>query len=342
MTIKTWIYACDRTHTECQNTRSKLPKRVLQVANGKIQLIESEGRTGDYITLSHCWGAPGSQLKTTPETIEKWKEDIPFEELSQSYKDAVVLTRNFRINFLWIDSLCIVQGDTQEWEAESGRMASVYENSYLTICATRASDGSGGLFSDRQLTTTRSIPYLLGSLDDSLFQYVPEAYPIYGRWEFEHHKGDKGGNEYSPNTIEPLNRRGWAFQERLLSRRTIEFLSAEIVWQCNRTQRCECTQIDRMSKTSQDTESTVFFKNALSPVFTDSSTQLSEDSPFGSTTWESIVTAYTSLQLTYPSDKLPALSDLAQRMARISPHEDFQTINYVAGLWSNCLPRQLS
>jgi hypothetical protein len=298
--------------------------------------METGGRQGEYITLSHCWGTPESQTKTTKKLLEQYELDIPEKSLGQTYKDAVTVTRAFNISYLWIDSLCIVQGDTAEWEAESAKMASIYENSYLTICATHAKDGHGGLFSDRQLTTKRAVPFALGTLANN------PPITVYGRWEFEHHRGNKGGNEYSARTTEPLNRRGWAFQERLLSRRTIDFLSAEIVWQCNRIQRCEYTQIDRMDQTLSDTDSTMFFKTALSlPDIKLSENRPPDDLLFGTSTWENIVTAYTSLQLTFPHDKLPALSGLAQRMARIEAPKARRRSVYLAGLWAYDLPRQL-
>jgi hypothetical protein len=342
-TMGKWIDECNNNHHECTRQRTILPKRVLDVANGKIRLIETKRREGRYLTLSHCWGTPGTQLKTTKDTLARWELEIPESELGQTYKDAITLARVFRIDFLWIDSLCIVQGDMTEWEAESGNMASIFENSYLTICATRAEDGNGGLFSDRQLTTLRTVPFVLGNLDDGTTEAERQSITVYGRWEFEHHRGNKGGNEYSANTIEPLSRRGWAFQERLLSRRTLDFLSAEVVWQCERLQRCECTQLDRLDESSRGTDSTMFFKTALSSPETKLVKQHSspEDSIFETNTWESVVTAYTSLKLTYPSDKLPALSGLAQRMARITTGEERTNGQYIAGLWRDALPRQL-
>jgi hypothetical protein len=51
--------------------------------------------------------------------------------LCKTYKDAIALTHALGISFLWIDSLCIIQDDAADWEAESGNMASIYENSYL-------------------------------------------------------------------------------------------------------------------------------------------------------------------------------------------------------------------
>lgn len=87
--------------------------------------------TSEYITLTHCWGEGGAQLKTTKASLSRFEHRIPDKMLCKTYKDAIALTHALGISFLWIDSLCIIQDDAADWEAESGNMASIYENSYL-------------------------------------------------------------------------------------------------------------------------------------------------------------------------------------------------------------------
>jgi hypothetical protein len=48
------------------------------------------------------------------------------------------------MRYLWIDSLCICQDDSEDWERESANMAAVYSNSYLTIAATNAKNNAVG------------------------------------------------------------------------------------------------------------------------------------------------------------------------------------------------------
>jgi hypothetical protein len=137
-----------------------------------------------------------------------------------------------------------------------------------TICATRSEDGNGGLFGNRYTDRkdVRGIeqagPQFLGRLNDS--QSSESQIGVFGRLEFEHHSGGKGGNEYSSTPgferpwVEPLMLRAWAFQERLLSYRTVDFLSAEMVWECRESQRCECTQADRRDQEARMTEKKIF------------------------------------------------------------------------------------
>jgi hypothetical protein len=100
------------------------------------------------MTLSHCWG-PAQLITTTANTIEQRKAGIPLEDLPQTFKDAVSLTRNLGIRYLWIDSLCIKQLDEEDWEAEASKMGSVYSHSYLNIAATSSAEGRGGCFKER-------------------------------------------------------------------------------------------------------------------------------------------------------------------------------------------------
>lgn len=71
---------------------------------------------------------------------------IPWELLPTTFRDAIQVTKGLGIRYLWIDSLCIIQDDDVDWKEESSKMASIYQNSFLTICATAAPDDEAGLW----------------------------------------------------------------------------------------------------------------------------------------------------------------------------------------------------
>jgi hypothetical protein len=54
---------------------------------------------------------------------------------------AVSITRGLGINYLWMDTLCIIQDDVEDWEHEASKMDRVYQNSTLVIAASGAKDG---------------------------------------------------------------------------------------------------------------------------------------------------------------------------------------------------------
>ena len=64
----------------------------------------------EYVALSHCWGS-GRQFMTTKATLQQKMEGISFAELPKTFQDAIVVSRALRVQYLWIDSLCIIQDD---------------------------------------------------------------------------------------------------------------------------------------------------------------------------------------------------------------------------------------
>ena len=58
-------------------------------------------------------------------------------------------TRNLGYRYLWIDSLCIVQDDQEDWDREATLMYNVYTNAECNLAAAASRDSSGGLFFKR-------------------------------------------------------------------------------------------------------------------------------------------------------------------------------------------------
>lgn len=147
-----YFKACNSSHRFCKpQERPPLPRRILQISNGIVRLVDTEDTslTGQYVTLSYCWGDPKALIQTTKSTLASRQRTIPWSELPRLFEDAISITRKIGIEFIWIDCLCIVQDDTPEWETEAPKMSAYYSESYLTIAATRCRGPSEGLFSDR-------------------------------------------------------------------------------------------------------------------------------------------------------------------------------------------------
>ncbi|KAK5652173.1 hypothetical protein OQA88_10816 [Cercophora sp. LCS_1] len=150
--LRSWIDNCKASHTECEAVDPKLPKRVLDVGGptdgGDIYLRPSlPSENGQYVALSHCWGdLPLAQTSAT--NLKERMAGIKLTSLPKSFQDAVTLTRSIGIRYLWIDSLCILQGDTTDWQVQSSNMANIYNKAYLVISASQAANSSQG-FIDR-------------------------------------------------------------------------------------------------------------------------------------------------------------------------------------------------
>jgi hypothetical protein len=97
--------------------------------------------------LSHCWGAVNiTKLKSA--ILAQFRDIIPLEWLPQTFSDALRITALLRYEYLWINSLCIIQNSTEDGNQQSDLMGTIYRNSVLTIAAVRAQDSHVGYFSD--------------------------------------------------------------------------------------------------------------------------------------------------------------------------------------------------
>ncbi|PMD17228.1 HET-domain-containing protein, partial [Hyaloscypha hepaticicola] len=99
------------------------------------------------MTLSHCWGTK-KFLTLTTNNLENSRQRISLEDLTRVFQDAIHVTRFMGIDYIWIDSLCIIQDSPEDWAKESLLMEDVYSNSYCNIAATHASSGEDGCFDE--------------------------------------------------------------------------------------------------------------------------------------------------------------------------------------------------
>jgi hypothetical protein len=209
------------------------------------------------------------------------------------------MTRRLGIRYLWIDSLCIIQDNTADWERESGNMANIYQKSYLTLAAAASSSGSGGLFVDRDGE------FVEIHLPQTTLSKPPS---IRARRERPH-------RALNPMIeCDPLSTRAWAYQERLLARRIVHFSSEELLWECRTKEACECggkwNYFDEIKFGSEKAR----YENMLSR----------DNRNANGDPWHQLVQVYTQLRLTFEDDRLPALSGIASQLFRES--------QYLAGL----------
>lgn len=118
---KHWLCACLSTHSAaCGQSSHQAPTRLLALHGTSLKLIESLNLKSSlaYATLSHCWGTL-EFLRLTQETLNSFKISIPFEDLPKTFQDAITITQQLGIGYLWIDSLCIIQDSPKDWKKEA-------------------------------------------------------------------------------------------------------------------------------------------------------------------------------------------------------------------------------
>lgn len=64
------------------------------------------------------------------------EQAIDWNAATPMIQDTITLCRKLGIRYVWIDALCIIQGDLADWERESAKMYGIYYNAHLTIYPT--------------------------------------------------------------------------------------------------------------------------------------------------------------------------------------------------------------
>jgi hypothetical protein len=137
-------------------------------------------------------------------------ENIPFDSLPETIKDAIKVTRALGIQFLWVDALCIIQeGEDEDKIREIGVMGRLYKNAAITIFAASARSVSEGFLQNRPTPTIISLPLACPDGRQGIVQLTLEA---------------------THNFMYPLNTRGWTLQESLLSPRKLIYGEKEQLW----------------------------------------------------------------------------------------------------------------
>jgi hypothetical protein len=223
---------CASSHQLCQSQSgdSFLPTRLINLQPGwkglDVRLEDSHSvRSGSlYVALSYCWGHHRPACITTLETLARNKTRIPWDALPLTFQDAAAFTLSLGVQYLWIDSICIIQEDEKDWQQEAGKMYAAYKNSYLTLAALTGRDSTSGL----RNMSIRQDSVLLAKL--RIYQAI---YPLYLRRNHYLDGVDAGNIKGSfADTCRryPLLSRAWAFQERTISPHVIFFTESEMIF----------------------------------------------------------------------------------------------------------------
>jgi hypothetical protein len=232
-----WLQRCDSHGCKHPKSVQAFPTNLLDVSDpNTLRLVTGSLDTERYIALSHCWGELAQSLGegesplycTTVANFNDRQKGFNETELPQTFRDAIEVARGLKVQYLWVDSLCIKQGAGGNWETESQRMQDIYTSAYCTVAATSAVDSCSG-FLKRNVNT------------NSEYVCVQDK---------------RGRTVYACNYLAnfdadvdeaPLNTRAWVMQERFLSTRTIHFAANQMYWECGKGVYCEdLTQLTRL------------------------------------------------------------------------------------------------
>ena len=120
--------------------------RALNLTSPAVRLVETDGRTERYVCLSHCWGDSKPECVTTAVTLGRNANNVEWRLLPATFRDAIDSTRRLGLRFIWIDSICIIQDNLDDWREQSALMADIYGGAYVTLCATASRNDDGGCY----------------------------------------------------------------------------------------------------------------------------------------------------------------------------------------------------
>ncbi|PQE10982.1 heterokaryon incompatibility protein [Rutstroemia sp. NJR-2017a BVV2] len=307
-TLKSWLHDCETNHKNCKTPVRQLPKRLIDIGSLGVRpprLVMSEDlhhQDIKYATLSYCWG--NQNLCTYGENESSYKEGIPFQLIPRTLQDAMTLTYNLNIQYLWIDALCIIQDNDAEWKAEIPRMQDIYSGSSITIAATDAIDCSVGCFFPEPRELDKSEVFLTISNTGCDVGTIVRV-----------QKGDiRTSAGYSA-----LNTRGWVLQELVLSHRTVHCMRAGLYWECRSECRSEAGLVfDRAA--NHQSSVPVLSGNMRHATFK---------------TWWKWIESYSRRHFSFWNDRLPALIGIVQYYQQAT--EDVP----ILGLWEGSFCQDL-
>ncbi|KAJ1328916.1 HET domain-containing protein [Microdochium nivale] len=359
----------DRCDTACGHTSSSqtLPRRLLDLRGPALKVTSTANvleRVEDgaafelpkYAALSYCWGDPEqakAQLKLMKADAAGYASEIPMGLLSPVQADAVTLARALSMPFIWIDALCIVQDDKDDWKHEAARMGDVYSNSFVTLCVLSTwSCLEGFLERSSDGVTVPLIPHdtsLLGSPDTrkdeediqlplSTCQLLQS--PVSGSASLDIKEWPKAQLQDSKWIT-----RAWTFQEQLLSTRTIHITSTGVHVGCSRRKHSEFGNI--LEEDPAHLDFSIDFLDQL----VDQVRAKAQHVHVIFEVWNSrVMIEYSRREITYETDRMLALSGVARRFGRclqqLSSHDHCDSSkplhHYVAGIWTADLPLSIS
>jgi hypothetical protein len=346
--IQDWLHVCRSHHDRCRNWCSSLgfqnirPTRVLELSQSGVRLRCDTGAIEDfeYIALSHMWGKDTpNQPRLTVSTLQEYQLNVPSDALPDIFSEAIRVTRYLGLKYLWIDSLCIIQGSKSDWTIEASMMSAVYSNAVCVIAflfpprgsSTQIRSTNRGYFETRPEYQSRIPPTQVRNDPRSSTPCIIRE-PTAARTGIcivsdEHDEVlRKSFQEW------PWASRAWTFQERLLSPRTILYGHRTNMWECVET---FCDELTGTIQT-RDSQKALLSKrrSSISEHIVGSPIQAADswERPQSFDCWLRLVDDYRMRELTHPSDRIMAFSGVAQSYQAVFG------FTYLAGIWKEHLP----
>ena len=200
-----WVGVCQQCHDSCKDTSFKHfhPKALMDCERKQLCYNVRE----PYACLSYVWGGHNEHPNSGGEEL--------LQDLPQTVSDALTVTLELGIRYLWVDRYCIDQNSFDEKHDAIRQMDAIYHGAMITIIAAAGNNADHGL---PGISRPRDTQYVI---DIAGYEFIITADPV---------RSVLGST---------WNTRGWTFQESLLSRRRLVFTESQTYFQCMEMQCLE-------------------------------------------------------------------------------------------------------
>lgn len=213
--FKEQMRSCERDH-QCVHANSQSGQiNGLRLIDVTAMCIVRAPENCRYLALSYVWGKPdGIILQATRANISalETKGALLKTQLPKTINNAIQVCEELGEPFLWVDSLCIIQDDSELKHELIDAMDQIYSSAVLTIVAAGGDHADSGLPGVQQVRRTSQYTATVQGLH--LMNVLPEMVETVGRSTW--------------------NTRGWTYQEWMLSPRCLYFTPLQVYYQCER------------------------------------------------------------------------------------------------------------
>jgi hypothetical protein len=317
--LRMWMEGCRGHHNSCRDPDMSLrrfsfigfnrarPLRLIDTETGVVHRAK-DLTTLSYACLSYVWGKFGDQ-ETLRKSTPGWTYDnsgerasVPLPRcVSKTVRDAIMVTKELDLRYLWVDALCIVQDDVSEKYAEMAIMAQIYSYAAVCLIAAAGSNANAGLpgvstgrLLSHQSATEVSNDLWIGKRMPDMAVLLDES-----KWMT----------------------RAWTYQEFFFSRWCIVFTESETFWYCGVSTHRESRDEEYAGR------SEIYLDLAHDRAYDPANTALTignwitaSSNKHNVCLWEFYrvcVSEYSQRILTYHEDSLNAFRSLAQSFASL-------------------------
>jgi hypothetical protein len=205
--IQEHLQTCESHHDSCRAAPIGTSDIALYLVDVLRECITSTPISGvRYVALSYVWGDSQVTKLTSKNTAtlagyRGLSLDSQVHIVPRTIRDAMRLTAELGIRYLWVDCLCIVQDDPNIGYYLN-RMHSVYSDAYLTIVVANKDSADGGIVGYETYPESRNLPRSVITYPNYVLGIIPLT-------------------DGHTNTLFPWATRGWTLQEGFFSRRAL-------------------------------------------------------------------------------------------------------------------------